>query len=73
MSKSIPTVKTWSVKFYRKGESRHYEELLINAPTKFLAKLNARHCFGKKFYLALAELDYSHYTIGLVRSKEESR
>ena len=69
MSRAIPAVKTWSVKFYRKGELRPYDEIQVNAPTKFLAKLNARHCFGKKFYLALAALGYDHYTIGMLRSK----
>ena len=69
MSKSIPAVKDYSIKFYKRGERKPYAEIIVSAPTKFLAKLNARHCFGKKFYAALAMPGYERYTIGMIKSR----
>ena len=66
MTRSIPPVKLYSMKFYRYGERAPYAEIRINAPTKFLAKLNIRHCCKAEFFANLAALDYERYTIGVV-------
>ena len=66
MSRAIPAVRLWSMKFYRYGERAPYAEIRINAPTRFLAKLNIRHVCKKEFFSNLAALDFERYTIGVV-------
>lgn len=72
MSKSIPTVKLWSVKFYRVNERKPYTEIQVSAPTKFLAKLNVRHCYKEKFYTALARQGFERCTIGQVKRSQDN-